>query len=100
MKNTSTCMDANIKVFDTKRNTSRYTSITGKLLVLISSKGNGKYIQGIENIWLRNSFYRTLKKGTKNVFTKLRSELATVSLYRSLPLSLCSENIVMYLIIP
>ena len=50
VKNTSTCMDVNVKVLDTERNASRYASNTEKQLVLMSSKGNGKYSQGIENI--------------------------------------------------
>jgi len=61
VKNTSTCMDVNVKVLDTERNASRYASNTEKQLVLMSSKGNGKYSQGIENIWLRNSLQRILK---------------------------------------
>jgi hypothetical protein len=54
-------MDENVKVLDTERNASRRASNTEKQLVLISSKGHGKYSQGIENIWLRNSLQRILK---------------------------------------
>jgi hypothetical protein len=54
-------MDANVKALDTERNASRHASNNEKHLVQISSKGHGKYSQGIENIWLRNSLQRILK---------------------------------------
>jgi len=48
-------------VIDIETNASRYASNTEKQLVLISSKGHGKYSQEIENIWLRNSLQRIVK---------------------------------------
>jgi hypothetical protein len=53
-------MGAKVKVFDNEMNSLRYTSNTEKHLVLISAKGNGKYSQGIENIWFINSIQGTM----------------------------------------
>jgi len=45
VKNTNTFMDANVNALDTESNASRHASNIEKHLVLISSKGHGKYSQ-------------------------------------------------------